>query len=329
VAAGDFDGDGFDDLAVSAPGEDVPGAPTAGAITVFSGSATGLAEAGSRQMQADSTAVAGRAEAGDRLGVALAAGDTDGDGIGDLAIGIPGQNLPGANDAGAVLVLPGGPDGLRGAGSVELHGDSPGVAGDGREGDHLGISVVLGDLTGDGRADLAAGAPDKDTQGRADAGAVLVLHGSGEGIRARGSSQFNGPAPRAGDHLGAAVAIGDELVAGAPGRAVGGRHNSGAVAIRGLGFVHGDSPGIEGAAEVGDRFGASLAAGDLDGDEHRDVVVGMPDEDLAGIVDAGATQHLHGPDLGPSPIFHADSAGVPGTAERGDRWSGVVPSYLD
>lgn len=100
LAAGDFDGDGFDDLAIGAPGEDVSGHDHAGAVFVLRGSASGLLE--------------GAAHKGDWFGHALAAGDFDGDGEHDLAIGAPGADLP----------SPGGGEGLvsvlRGSASTYL-----------------------------------------------------------------------------------------------------------------------------------------------------------------------------------------------------------------
>ena len=54
---------------------------------------------------------------------------------------------------------------------------APGVPGDSLPDEYLGTALVVGDFNGDAHADLAAGAPEDDTE-LADAGSVLVLYGS-------------------------------------------------------------------------------------------------------------------------------------------------------
>jgi hypothetical protein len=76
LAAGDFDNDGFADLAVGVELEDVGGAVDAGAVNVLYGSAGGLTASGGQLFTQDSPGVAGGAEVFDRFGNALASGDT-------------------------------------------------------------------------------------------------------------------------------------------------------------------------------------------------------------------------------------------------------------
>ncbi len=288
LAAGDFDGDGIDDLAVGVPGEGLPRAPAAGAVTVFYGSATGLVRLGGIELRAD-TALAGEAEAGDRFGVALAAGDVNGDGVDDLAVGVPGEDTgtgsAAAGDAGAVVVVRGRPatgsnPGLRATGSVELFLDSPGVAGDGRPGDLLGTSLAMGDLDGDRYADIVAGVVGKDVGSATDAGSVLVLRGSARGVVAARS-----------------------------------RH------------LHADSPNVPGAAEAGDRLGSGVALGDVNGDGAPEVIVGIGGEDVTvrggGVTDAGAALVLRG--VLPVPV---EGIGSSGGRERhaGTATSGLIDS---
>ncbi len=71
MAAGDFNGDGFADLAAGASGEDVGSVADAGAVSVLYGSAGGLTTSGGRLF----TQVGGLVEAGDEFGEQLAAGD--------------------------------------------------------------------------------------------------------------------------------------------------------------------------------------------------------------------------------------------------------------
>ena len=67
----DFNGDGFDDLAIGAPAEDVGATTDAGAVNVQYGSATGLPGPGGQLFTQDSPGVGGTAESGDGFGSAL------------------------------------------------------------------------------------------------------------------------------------------------------------------------------------------------------------------------------------------------------------------
>ena len=92
-AIGDFDGDGFDDLAVGSQFEDVGSAVDAGAVWVLFGSVNGLTATGSRAFDQNDFGWDETPEAGDAFGFALAAGDFNQDGLDDLAIGAPFEDL--------------------------------------------------------------------------------------------------------------------------------------------------------------------------------------------------------------------------------------------
>ena len=71
LAAGDFDGNGFVDLAFGAPAEDVGAAMDGGAVNVLRGAAGGLTGGGSQQFTEDTPGVPDAVEADDMWGEAL------------------------------------------------------------------------------------------------------------------------------------------------------------------------------------------------------------------------------------------------------------------
>src|SRR5262245_9799767 len=87
AAHGDFNGDGFDDLAVGTPKEN----SNAGAVQIIYGTSSKLAAANNQTWSLDSPGVNGVAHTNEFFGSALAVGDFNGDGFDDLAIGIEGK----------------------------------------------------------------------------------------------------------------------------------------------------------------------------------------------------------------------------------------------
>jgi hypothetical protein len=315
---GDFDGDGHDDLAVGVPGEDVGSVENAGAVNVIYGSASGgLTADGNQLWHQDSTGIADAAEPGDIFGSSLAAGDFDGDGRDDLAIGVPAEDVGSVANAGAVNVLYGAEAGLRARANQLWHQNRPGIDDAAEPGDFFGSSLAAGDFNGSGHDDLAVGAPLEDVGAVVDAGAVSVIYGSDIDLRADGNrlrhQDSDGIADEAepGDRFGSSLTAGDfdgedhdDLAVGAPFEDVGSAVDAGAVSVLygsagrlgagGNQLWHQDSAGIEDAAEAGDFFGSSLAAGEFDRSGHDDLAVGVPREDDRSVTDAGAVNVIYG-----------------------------------
>jgi len=179
LAVGDFDGDGYDDLAVGIPGEDIRGQNSAGAVSVFYGSSVGLHAFRNQLLHQELRSVRGVAQPFDAFGASLAAGDFDGDGRDDLAIGTPREAIGTVWGAGAVNVLYGRSslDGLTSEDNQIWYQGKDGILGDPEEGDYFGARLGVGDFNGDGSDDLVVGVPFEDLEGSRNAGAVNVIYG--------------------------------------------------------------------------------------------------------------------------------------------------------
>lgn len=347
VAVGDFDGDSISDLAVGIPGDAV-GGRAAGSVLVLYGSLSGLTTARAHLWSQDDPTIVGVAEAGDAFGSALAAGDFDGDGFADLAVGVPGENPGTAPGAGVVNVLYGSPSGLNGDRDALWSQDRTGVAGTAASGDRFGSALAAGNFGHGPQDDLAVGAPFDDEGGATDAGVAGVLYGSSSGLGADGDQLWAqgasglGEKAEAGDQFGFSLAAADmgrgaedDLAVGSPGEDFTGASDAGAVqaiyggtgglAAAGSQVWSEGTGGLRGTRSGGDRFGWSLAAAEL-GNATRatvaDLAVGAPFDDEAGPADSGAVVVVYGTAGGLSAqgnqLWTQGSAGVAGTPAAGE-----------
>jgi hypothetical protein len=354
VATGDFNDDGYDDLAVGAPverfGSDIS---LAGGVNVFYGGPNGLSATGDQVFTQGTSGVTGVAESRDLFGFALASGDFDQDGSDDLAVGVPGENVGDFADAGAINVLYGGPAGLTATGDQVFTQDTTGIGGVAESRDQMGWSLATGDFNDDGREDLAIGAPGEAVGDRQHAGAVLVLYGSNGGLTAAGDLLLTqdttgvlGDA-EAYDRFGSALVAADfdgdgrdDLGAAAPLDSVAGVPEIGTVNVlygsangitpSGSQFWHQDITGVLGSGQSRDWFGEALAAGDYDGDGRADLVAAAPGESIGGVTDAGVLNVLYGTAAGlgavGDQVWQQDSTDVFGQSEYRDRMGGRLRS---
>jgi disulfide bond formation protein DsbB len=352
LAAADFDGDGYADLAVGSPTENLEPDSDAGAVNILHGSAAGLTAEGSQSWTQGSLGLGDfdtASEPNDLFGISLAAANFGNSAHADLAVGVPGEDMGAVGNAGAVNVIFGTATGLDMAAAEFWHQDSPGIAGDGVEqSDLFGSAVAAGNLGKTSHADLAVGVRNEDVGTTSGAGAVNVLYGGLSGLTATGSQFWHqdragivGDGAEDADQFGVALAVGNlgktshaDLAIGVPEEDVGATGDAGAVNVlygsstgltaSGDQFWHQNSSGVPEAVEAFDSFGSSLAAANFGKSAQADVAIAGWEEGVGAITDAGAVNVLYGTSTGltasGSQLWHQNSNGIADAAEEFDNF---------
>jgi hypothetical protein len=151
----DWNGDGIQDIAVGSPKSSVGLIPQAGNVHIFAGGTFAWLTSIANPTPTD----------GAKFGYALAGGDLNGDGLGDLASCVPYHDVGVADDTGGVAIY------FAPSTSPAIFYTQPVDVGA-----VLGDAIARGDLNGDGFMDLVVGA-EFDDAAALDAGSVHVLLG--------------------------------------------------------------------------------------------------------------------------------------------------------
>lgn len=309
----DFNGDGFEDLAVGSYPEDIGSGNSitdAGSVNIIhgseiglsavfdSGTASGLADQGWTQ---NSPSIQSSAAFDEQFGYSVATGDFNDDGYSDISIGVPNEIIATiCCGFGAVNVIYGSElAGLSPTSTIPdqvINQNSPNVDGVAQPFERFGHALAVGDFNNDGYDDLAVGVPDEDittAEGTfPNAGAVNIIYGSSEGLSAA----------LAGDGSGNSDQLWSQ-----------------------------NSLEIEDLSSFYENFGFSLTSGDFNSDGYDELAIGVPREDVNhnNIDFAGAVHVIFGTSQGLSAtgfggagredqLFTQNSPDIQGVAEESD-----------
>jgi hypothetical protein len=326
-AAGDEDRCSL--LAVGAPGRDAAGRSDAGAVLVYRYDASQRQFVLVREFRQGADGVPGTAQAGARFGAAVAAAFHSGAGPDKttrLYAGAPGTDVAGAADAGGFA-------GFELDGATAVNGrfvrQGAGAPGAAEAGDAFGSALAVA------RGDALVGAPGENR----GAGGFVHWHAN-PAVPNLFVTQNTAGVPgtgEPGDHYGAVLYYSREsldededvnmLLVGAPDEDVGAASNAGSVHrfrfrdtvelddVRGF---NQDTPGVAGAPETGDHFGAALGTvGNFS------PLVGVPGEDVGAVRDAGIVSEVQ-----EDRSWSENTSGMPDVAEAGDRFGATIANAL-
>ncbi len=279
VTTGDFNGDGVDDIAIGAPLDSTSLKKWNGSVSIIFGNEN--SDNQTMDLRSDQSIVNFFGEnSGDQIGSTLVAGDYNGDGISDLAIGAYNAFQDGKRP-GKVYVMYGHVDWSGQA--IDLSSNKPNVLLSGHDdGDGFGLGLSTVDANGDSIDDLFVGAPMADEDKSQNSGAVYIFPGMEKGLSVTPATVLFGQ--KSGEKFGSAITGGNifnsdenDFFVSAYKADAGNLKEAGKIYFykgnKDLSKVVSPQITIEGTGEY-QWFGFSLDTGDLNNDELDDLAVG-------------------------------------------------------
>ncbi|WP_282422176.1 hypothetical protein [Polyangium sp. 15x6] len=299
LSSGDYNGDGWDDLAVGAPGEARNG-ERQGVVYVLGGGTMGMSFMGEVNQGALSVG-----HIDERFGSALASGDFFGTPADELVVGAYNDLIDDWR-AGSIFVYQGSVSGPTPWGRLDewtLEEND----------DDFGRALAVGDFDGDNRDDLAVGAPGENR----DTGIVFLYRGTGTTLSPWDTLARVGAQP--GDRFGAALAAGridsdskHDLIVGSPRAYPSGSFERAGVANAYFGHATSmvayltemkQSAFTGGTNLTNENFGLTAAIGRFRNTTYGDVAIAAPDDGLSGLIRVGSVYVYKGTGVSPSFTF--------------------------
>ncbi len=271
LAAGDINGDGREDVLVGAENRKIGTLEQAGQVFVYEGrpSFTGAL---THTLQAPTP------QQGAAFGSTLAVGDVTGDGVDDVLVGAPNEDVGSVSESGRVHLFFGGAS-FDTTADVALQ--QPVLV----RSSGFGQALAVGDVTGDGIEDVLVGTPHPNLRrsllgASSDPGEVYLFRG-GQPFDSAADLKLQAPSPKSNDGFGGTLAVGEVTGDGRASILIGSLLVRTA-GVEGSAYLFEGGTALDASADAtflpssdpNAQFSIALAIGDVNGDGRGDVLIG-------------------------------------------------------